>query len=189
SDTKDKDGDELKFRWEFGDGHKSYLEKTTHKYEDKGKFLVVLRVDDGSVYTFKKFEIEIEEYPEREVRIVKFIPNPVGKDSEEEIIWLKNETKKKVNLKGWSVATGGSMSKLVNHPIYDDFIIKPDSIKKLKREDCKFSLLNKKGRVVLRYPNGETADKVKYEKEKIEEGEVLEIKDRDFFWIKAESFG
>ncbi len=185
SKTKDEDGDELKFRWEFGDEHKSYLEKTTHVYEDTGEYLVVLRVDDGSIYTYKEFQIEVEKYPEREIRIVKFIPNPVGKDSEKEAILLKNETKKKVNLKGWSVATGSSMSKLTNHSIYEDFIIKPGKTEELTRNDCKFSLLNKKGRVILRYPNGETADKVKYEKEKIEEGEILEIQNGELIWIKA----
>jgi hypothetical protein len=186
SKTKDEDGDELKFRWEFGDEHKSYLEKATHVYEKTGEYLVVLRVDDGSIYTYKEFKIEVEKYPKREVRIVKFVPNPIGKDSEEEIIWLKNETKKKVNLKNWSVATGSSMSKLTNHPIYEDFIIRPGKTKGLERDDCKFSLLNKKGRVILRYPNGETADKVKYEKEKIEEGEILEIQNGELIWVKAE---
>lgn len=186
SKTTDEDRDELKFRWEFGDNHASYLRKTSHVYKETGKYQVVLRVSDGSGYVYEEFGIEVEKYPRKEVKIVKLIPNPIGKDSENEIIWLKNETDKKINLKGWSVATGSDSKKLTNHPIYQDFIIKAGDIKKLKRDDCKFSLLNKKGQVVLRYPNGETADKVKYEKDKIEEGEFLEIENDELIWTGGE---
>lgn len=187
SKTTDEDKDELKFRWEFGDNHASYLRKTSHVYKETGEYQVILRVSDGSGYVYKNFGIEVEKYPKREVKIVKLIPNPIGKDSENEIIWLKNETDKKINLKGWSVATGGSSKKLTNHPIYNDFVINSGDTEELKRDDCKFSLLNKKGQVVLRYPNGETADKVKYEKDKIEEGEFLEIENDELIWTGGKS--
>lgn len=55
----------------------------------------------------------------------------------------------------------------------------------LERDDSAFALLNKKGRVELRYPNGETADKVKYEKNRIEEEELYVLEEKKWIWQKS----
>jgi len=160
---KDK---EMKVRWEFGDGRKSYLAKTRHKYEKTGKYTVKLKFFNGEEDVNKEFKIEVENFPKQKVRINAVNPNPAGIDSENEWIEIKNKEKKKVNLKNWSIATGSDKKKMVNHPIYEDFIIKPGKTKILTREYSNFSLNNKKCYIELRYPNGKVAYKLKYKSEK-----------------------
>jgi len=46
SDSNDPDGDELEFRWDFGDGTSSKLKAPTHSYQKPGKYLVKLIVTD-----------------------------------------------------------------------------------------------------------------------------------------------
>jgi len=172
---KDK---EMKVRWEFGDGRKSYLAKTRHKYEKTGKYTVKLKFFNGEEDVNKEFKIEVENFPKQKVRINAVNPNPAGVDSENEWIEIKNKEKKKVNLKNWSIATGSDKKKMVNHPIYEDFIIKPGKTKILTREYSNFSLNNKKCYIELRYPNGKVAYKLKYKSEKsIEEENVYQKKD------------
>ncbi|MCX6764010.1 MAG: lamin tail domain-containing protein [Candidatus Moranbacteria bacterium] len=158
----DADNDTLKYTWNFGDGHKSYLKKTTHKYEETGKYTATLTVSDNSEDVIKTFSIDVQEFPEQKVKIVRVMPNPKGKDSDLEFIEVQNKSKKKINLKNWSVATG--TKNLYNHPITKDLIIKAGKILKITRTDSKFTLPNKKGKVELRYPDGQVASKIKYSK-------------------------
>ncbi|MEA2006558.1 MAG: lamin tail domain-containing protein [Patescibacteria group bacterium] len=184
SKTTDEDGDELKFRWDFGNGHRSYLEETRHKYEKKGKYKVILTVDDGSEEVFKSFRVEVKSFPRRELILTRLMPNPDGKDKGNEIIVIKNLYKKKINLEDFKISTGSCKSKMVNHLIYNDFIIRPGKEKAIFNDDiCKFSLLNKKGVVVLRYPDGKIADIVFYEKKKIAPNEEYVLTDVGWKWI------
>lgn len=48
SGSKDADGDELSYRWSFGDGGTSSEAKTDHAYSKSGAYKVVLTVDDNS---------------------------------------------------------------------------------------------------------------------------------------------
>lgn len=181
--VKDKD---LKAKWEFGDEKNSYKAKTRHKYVKNGKYVVKLRVSGSSEDINREFNIKVEDFPERKVSILSINPNPQGKDEEGEWIELKNKSKKKVNLKNWSIATGSSKKKLTNHPIKEDFIIKAGKIKQITREVSKFSLNNKKGYIELRYPDGEVAYKLKYEKEKgVDEDEIYRKKEGGGWeWLK-----
>ena len=178
SKTKDANKEKLKFKWDFGDGRYSYLKKTKHKYEKKGKYRVVLEVDDGTEKVSKKIKIEVRSFPRYELRIVSLLPNPKGKDSGNEIISIHNYYKKRLNLKGYKLATGRDKSHLVSHPIYEDFKIKSGKGKDLRNKQiCKFSLLNKKGVVALLYPNGKIADIVSYGKSKIADDEEYVLLD------------
>lgn len=171
--TGDKDGDKVKVTWDFGDKRKSYLPKTRHKYLKVGIYDASVKLSDGSEDVIKKFVVEVKEYPHPKVRIVSFDPNPAGKDSDFETITIQNKSKKKVNLIGWSIATG--WKNLYNHPILEDFEIKPGKEKVLTRLFSKFTLNNKQGKIELRYPDGKVAHDVKYKKEKsIAEGEIYE---------------
>lgn len=184
SKTKDANKDKLKFRWDFGDGHKSYLEKTRHKYEKNGKYRMTLIVDDGSEKVSKSFKIEVKSFPRRDLIITKLIPNPDGSDRGYEIIGIRNLYGKNINLEGFKIATGSSRSRLVNHPIYEDFIIRPGKDKFIKNDNiCKFSLPNKKGVVALRYPDGKIADIVIYEKEKISIDEEYVLTNDHWIWV------
>ena len=185
-DSFDPDKDKLKFRWDFGDGHYSYLATTRHKYQKKGTYQVTLRLDDGSTQVFKSFQLKVREFPRHELKIVGLLANPKGQDSEGEMLIIKNNSKEDLNLKDYKVATGKDEDSLSNHLIYDDFKIETGEERELPRgELCKFSLLNKAGMVELRYPDDKTADRVIYRKEEegaIEEGEWYWLREGDWTW-------
>lgn len=184
SKTKDKDGDKLKYRWDFGDGHRSYLEETKHKYEKNGKYMVELQVDDGSEKITKTFKVEVRSFPKYELGIEKIVPNPKGKDTGNEIVAIANYEKKKIDLEGYYLATGASKNKLVRHPIYGSFVLNSGELAELfNKELCKFSLRNTSGAVALLYPNGKIADIVKYQKEKISDGEAYEKIGGQWEWV------
>lgn len=172
-----------KFTWNFGDGHKSYLQKTRHKYEKAGDYNATLKITGDGEENILSFLVTVENFKKAKAQIISFSPNPAGKDSENEWIEIFNNTKKKVNLKNWSVATG--WEKLFNHPIKGDFILKPKETKKLTRDLCAFALGNKKAKIELRYPNGKTADKIKYDRKKdsVDEDEIYQKEGGDWRWI------
>lgn len=181
--SRDADGDKLKVTWEFGDGHKAYKAKTRHKYDKEGIYQASLKTSDGSEETVENFTIEVKDFPERKVKIVAINANPKGKDSEGETITIKNESKKKLNLKGWSIMTGKT-----NHPLTEDFILKKKETKEITRKISKFTLNNKKSEVRLKYPDGDTADKVKYDhgKTSIAEDEKYVKNDKKWKWLGSQ---
>jgi hypothetical protein len=185
----DADKDKLKFTWDFGDGHKSYLKKTKHKFKKAGSYKVTLKVSDESEDKIETFNIKVEKFPKNKVKIVSVSPNPTGKDSDSEFITLQNNSKKKINLKNWSVATGSK--NLYNHPISEDVFIKPGGTLKLARDLSKFALNNKKAKVELRYPNGKVASRLAYNKktESVAEDEVYTKESGQWVWVapKAET--
>ncbi len=182
--TGDSDGDSVKVTWDFGDGHKSYLLKTRHKYLATGKYLASVKLTDGSEETLKEFEVEVQKIPHPKVALVAVKANPKGKDSEFETLTIKNNSKKKINLKGWSIATG--TKKLANHPIKESVVIKKGKAKEITRQVSSFSLNNKKAKVELRYPDGKIASKLKYDhgKVSIAEDEVYEKTKGGWVWIE-----
>lgn len=182
--VNDKDKDETKVAWDFGDGHKSYKKETRHKYNKTGKYKASVKIDDGSEKIIDEFEIKVAKFKERKVRLLALSPNPAGKDTDNEWIELVNKDKKKVNLNSWSIAIGKNSKSMVNHPIREDFVLKPGESKILTREICAFTLNNTKSRIELRYPNGEVADKVKYKKDKIEEDEIYFEDNKKWKWRK-----
>ena len=120
--AKDKETKKLKYSWDFGDGKKSTLAKTSHKYLDTGKFTVTLSVSDDSQTVEKSFRFNVKKSPRPNLEIVKIVPNPAGNDSEGEIVDVKNNSGKKIDLAGWKIATG-SGEKMYNHPISEEFIL------------------------------------------------------------------
>lgn len=186
SKTRDPDRDDLKFHWDFGDGHGSYLGKTSHIFEDNGRYKISLTVNDGSEKSTKVFEVEVEGFPRKDLEIVGLMPNPKGKDSESEFVQVRNNSKKKANLGGYYLATGKEENSLVNHPINDDVKIEPGRTEKIEREACKIVLPNKEGVVELRYPDKKTADQVSYAKDKIKENEKYVLVEGGWIWIADE---
>lgn len=187
SKTSDKNHDELKFVWDFGDGHKSYLEKTKHKYEKKGKFRASLTVKDGFEKIIKEFRVDVESFPRKKIRITSLLPNPKGKDSGNEMIEIENLSSKKINLISFYIATGKKFSSLVRHKILEDFILKPGEKKFISNEKlCKFSLLNKSGKVKLFYPDGKGAFELEYEREKIGDDDTFKFNGDRWEWIAAD---
>ncbi|PIR73646.1 MAG: hypothetical protein COU40_01355 [Candidatus Moranbacteria bacterium CG10_big_fil_rev_8_21_14_0_10_35_21] len=173
--VSDKDNDSLKITWDFGDGHKSYKKTTRHKYEKSGKYQVSVKVFDGSEEVIETFSIEVKNFSKKKnkIKIISVNPNPKGKDADLETISVINKSKRAVNLKGWSIATGSK--KLYNHPIQTELIVKPKKTIKITRQDALFSLNNKESKIELRYPDGKVASKTSYNNKKgIKEDEYWE---------------
>jgi hypothetical protein len=184
--AKDLDEDNLKITWDFGDKHKSYLAKTRHKYLDDGIYNISVKIFDGSEEVIGNFPVQVGKFKKKGISISSFSANPTGKDSDLEWIEITNNSKKKINLKGWSVATG--WKKLYNHPITKKLIIEPGKSAKLTRKICKFTLNNKKNKIELRYPDGQVADKIKYNKgeESVADDEVYAKEENEWEWIEAQ---
>jgi hypothetical protein len=180
--AKDKETKKLKYAWDFGDGKKSNLAKTSHKYLDTGKYTVTLAVSDDSQTVEKSFSIKVKKSPRPNLEITKIVPNPTGNDSEGEVIDIKNNSNKKIDLAGWKIATG-SGDKIYNHPITDKISLAPNETKTITREFSKFSLNNKAGKLQLVMPDGKTVDEVKYSKEKIAEDEAYAKIGGEWMWI------
>lgn len=175
---------DAKVTWDFGDGHKSYIQKTKHKYVETGKYAANVKYSEGSEDVIKNFTVDVGKILHPEVKIVSINANPKGSDTDNETIMVQNKSKKKINLNGWSVATG--WKKLINHPIMEDFEIKAGKEKEITREISKFTLNNKKTKIELRYPDGEVAYKMKYKNEKgISEGEVYAKGKGGWVWQNA----
>ncbi len=179
--AKDKETKKLKYAWDFGDGKKSYLAKTSHKYLDTGKYTVNLSVSDDSQTVSKIFKVEVKKYPKPDLEIVKIVPNPAGNDSDGETIDVKNNSGKKVDLQDWKIATG-SGEKIYSHPINEEIFFSPGEAKTITREISKFSLNNKAGKVRLVSPDEKIIDEVEYSKEKITEGEAYVKTDGEWRW-------
>jgi len=177
---KDSDNDVLKYTWDFGDGHKSYKEKTSHTYEKNGTYTVMLKTSDGKDDVEETFTIEIKSYPRLKIRITSFLPNPTGSDTDNEWIIIENREKKKINLKEYSIATG--WKNLVNHPINEDFFIEAKKEAKLTRTSSLFTLPNQKGKIELRAPDGKVLQSIRYKLEKpVAENAVYE-KEKGSAW-------
>ena len=169
--------DAQKFTWDFGDGHKSYLQKTKHKYEKTGHYAASLKITGNGEDALYAFTVEVKKYVAPKIWIMKISPNPKGSDTENEWIEIQNNSKKKMNLKGWSVATG--WDNLVNHPIREDFFIKADKTKKLSHDICAFTLTNAKDKLELRDPSGKAVQKIQYDhgKKSIQEETLYQKKE------------
>ncbi len=179
------DRDAQRFTWDFGDGHKSYLQKTRHKYEKTGTYAASLKITGNGEDVLYSFDVEVKKYVAPKVRIVKISPNPKGSDTENEWLEIENNSKKKINLKGWSIATG--WNNLVNHPIREDFKIGAGKIKKLLRDICAFTLTNAKDKLELRDPSGKAIQKIQYDhgKKSIREEALYQKTDgSNWAWIE-----
>ena len=153
-------GDKPKFVWTFGDGHKSYLQKTKHKYEKTGNYSASLKVSNGKENATENFEVIVKNYPEQKVDIVSVVPNPKGKDTKTESLTIKNNSSKKIDLKNWSITAG--TKKLVNHPIKKTITLKPGQSKKITSKYSSFTLNNTASKIELRNPADRSVSKVNY---------------------------
>lgn len=132
----------------------------------------------------ENFTVQVEKFGRSEIKIIGINANPKGKDSLWETITLENNSKKKIDLSNWSVATG--WENLYNHPVNKKFILKSGETKELTRKDCAFALNNKQSKIELRRPDGSVASKVKYsQKEGIQEDETYEKTQAGWEWKNA----
>lgn len=177
--------DDLKYRWDFGDGKKSYKRKTIHKYKRNGLYKCSIKISNDVEEIIKTFRVNVENYPNYNVNIIEISANPKGRDSGNEYIIIKNKSKKTIKFDDWSIATGKDKKHLVNHPIRKDFKLKSGKIKKIYTKYSAISLPNKGGVVELRAPDGEAVYKKEYnynENLSIPSGGVYKKTERGWIW-------
>lgn len=183
SKTKDGDGDKLRFTWIWDDDKKSYQAKTKRKFEEKGSYQVILKVNDGTDEIEERFKIKVNDYPKQNLKIVGILPNPTGADSGKEKIVLKNNSNKAIDLLNWQLALGNDESSLSVRKITKSVKIQAgETLNLFSGNGCRFSLNNSGGIVELRYPDGNKTDQVEYFKEKIEEGEEFVLVGENWIW-------
>jgi hypothetical protein len=158
----DIDGEKLKVRWDFGDGHRSYVWETRHKYETAGTYYGSVRVQDDSEDIVQNFTVVVTKYPKYKLKITKIVPNPAGKDTGNEYLLLHNAEKDSLDLYGWSIATGSTKKTLVNHPISQHITIKKGATKMITHTYAAITLPNKTGVIELRRPDGSVSDHISY---------------------------
>ena len=166
--VRDKDRDTTKVVWDFGDGHKSYKNNTTHTFAKTGRYTVKLVYTDGIADKTKTFHVKIEKYTAPKIRITSLVPNPQGVDTGNEYLVIQNKSKKEVDLKGWSIATKSKFTTkhFVNHKITESLIVKPNESIHLTREHAAFTLGNTRQYIELHDPQCKIVQRIHYKLDK-----------------------
>lgn len=180
-----------KFLWDFGDGKTSRKQDTSHTYGKTGTYHGALTItdEDGIGESVKEFTIEIGNFPKVKLSITAISPNPKGTDTGAEWVSVKNGGKKKIDLLGFSIATGSSKKKLSNHPISDSLVIKTGKEKQITSADASFTLPNEGGYVEIRRPDGKAVIGKSYKKQGgVKDDEVWrKIAGKSWEWVKEPS--
>jgi len=172
----------MKYSWDFGDGHRSYLDTTGHRYAKTGTYHGTLTASDGIEETVKTFTIRIGRYPKWDVHLVGLCPNPSGTDTGSEWIRIRNDDTKRISLAGWSIATATEKEKLVNHVVLSDRSIAPGEEIVLTHDDSRFTLPNERAVIELRRPDGKTVQTVDYIRDGGAEDDAIFAKTSDSGW-------
>lgn len=182
----EKDDSDFEYTWDFGDkSSKSHLSEVRHTYKKTGKYTVKATVLDGSEETTRSFRVQVKKFPSTAISITALFPNPEGGDTENEWLEISNLSDKKVDLKGWIIATG--QETLTNHSIRESFVLEPKTSAKLTRDFASFTLGNKSMHIELRTPDKKTIQTIKYAREdNASEGEVYTKTDQGWVWQKTQ---
>ncbi|OGF25868.1 hypothetical protein A2331_04755 [Candidatus Falkowbacteria bacterium RIFOXYB2_FULL_34_18] len=172
SDTSDKDGDALRFFWDFGDGFTNNLPNPEHTFWREGEFEIKLLVSDGigTSSAVKKIQIGRQEKGDdvlgwadqyTPVVINEILPDPNGKDTENEFIELYNNGEGDVNLRGWILddEEGGSAP----YKFTEDTWLGSDQYFVVFRPVSKLALNNDIDTVRLFKNEKELVEEIKYE--------------------------
>ncbi len=174
--STDPNKDQLNFFWNFGDGATDTQASTTHAYQHPGEYLAVLEVDDGQSTNSDSIKINI--YSDNLI-ISEFIPNPKGKDSENEWIEIYNKGNQVADLSNWQlddIAQGSKPFTFSRHTL-----ITPKQFIVFQRTITKLALNNDEDQVRLIYPNGEIASEISYFADK-KEGQSVAFDGTNYFW-------
>lgn len=179
SDSYDRDGEELIFNWDFGDGFTSNLPNPEHTYLKPGNFKLKVAVSDGIDEIIKEETIKVDggsDLADSNLSIIKsadaatrgqviineILPNPVGSDQEGEWIELFNAGESSVNLLNWRLddEAGGSAP----YTFKQDEILAGEDFYLLKRPDSGLALNNEGDEVRLFDGLGDLVDQLEYGK-------------------------
>jgi hypothetical protein len=204
SDTYDKEGDELLFLWDFGDGFLNSLPCPEHTYFKEGIYNVILKVSDGENEVIKEFILAIlsqEEYENGEIDysadnyfnkneykiiINEFLPDPDGSDLDGEWIELKNIGEEEADLIEWSLDDSEDGSRSYKFKL--ETLVKPGGFYFINRKESGIALNNNFDSVRLLNPLGDLVDSVFYE-ETFEGKSYARGENNKFFWTNVLSPG
>jgi len=175
SRSYDPDNDSLTYEWNLGDGEIKQQAVVEHKYAYPGEFIVSLTVSDDLASGTDTIKIDI--YP-RQITINEFIPNPEGKDAEEEWIEIYNNLDQAVDLSGWFLddEEGGSNS----FKIPENSLIPSKGYLVFSREITNIALNNDGDQVRLLLPDKNLFQKISYKQ--TEQGKSLANSPQGFVW-------
>jgi len=162
SDSFDPQGKTLEFIWDFGDKTSAKGINVSHSYNATGEYNVILKVNNGVNVSEDSLKVKIIA-PEFSDKIIlsEILPNPIGADKDGEWIELFNSGDKKVNLRGWILATSAKTSGK-QYVFSGDNFIEAKSYLVVKRSESGLVLTNESGHVALIYPPDKVLSEVSY---------------------------
>ncbi len=162
----DPNNDLLNYQWNLGDGEISNQAVTEHKYAHPGEFLVSLTISDNSYSDTDTIKVNI--YP-KEIMINEFIPDPEGKDSEQEWIEIYNNLDQAIDLSGWFLDDEPEGSNPFMIP--ENSLIPPKGYSVFSRKTTKIALNNDSDQVRLLLPDKNVFQEISYQQ--TEQGKSL----------------
>ena len=173
--SSDPDEDELFYSWNMGDGKVIDKPSFTYKYSYPGTYLVTLTVSDGQDYALDTITIKIKP---QQITINEFIPNPEGKDEENEWIEIYNDSDSIVDISGWQLDDEEEGSNPFIFP--ENSLMAPKNYLVFSRQITGIALNNDKDSVRLLLPEGMVFQEVNYENPK--QGQSSARTDEGFVW-------
>ncbi len=191
SDSVDPENDELEFVWNFGDGVEVNLASPSHTYLLPGEYIVTLTITDGINTVNQEEKISVfSKSGEKKSRVVsrhisrvvvnEVLPNPSGRDSDEEFIEIKNIGEKDIDIYGWSIddEEGGSKPYIFDSHI----LLSPGLIMLLSRAETGIALNNDGDEIRILDKQNNVVFQTKYSS--APEGQSWTRGENDkFFWI------
>jgi len=173
--SSDPEDDELHYEWNMGDGKLIEKDSFTYTYAYPGTYMVTLMIYDGRNYAFDTVTVKIQQ---AQITINEFLPNPTGKDEEEEWIEVYNGSDFITDISGWELTDSASSSKPFTFP--QNTLIAPKSYLVFSRQITKITLNNDQDSVKLLLPGGVVFQEIKYEKPLL--GKSSARTDEGFVW-------
>ncbi len=183
SDSYDPAGEKLVLTWDFGDKTGVKGLNAAHSYSAVGEYSVILKADNGESVSedILKVKITMPEFSDK-IILSEILPNPIGVDKDGEWIELYNSGDKKVNLKGWILASGAKTASK-QYIFSGDNFIEAKSYLVIKRSASGLVLTNENGKVSLSWSADKIMSEVAYGSAK--EGKSFAFVNNVWQWADA----
>lgn len=187
SDSFDPQGKELILTWDFGDKTNAEGTNVSHVYNAIGEYIVILKADNGGNISEDSLKVKVvaPEFSDK-IIISELLPNPAGADKDGEWIELYNFGDKKINLKGWILASGAKL-KGKQYIFSGDSFIEAKSFLIVGRNESGMVLTNESGNVSLLWPAEKIISEVSYGSAK--EGKSYAFVNNAWQWSDAPTPG
>ena len=172
SQSRDEDGDNLTYLWNFGDGTTDTQTQTSHKYSFPGQYIVSLLADDGKL---SNLDIATVNIYSSSIIINEFMPDYGW-------IELFNQSKQIANLSSWQLNSPENNSPFV---FPENTLVGPNQFLVLSQDVTKLSLNN---RIQLFYPDQSLAAQVSYENTDKNEASIA-FNGQSYSWTKVPTPG